>query len=302
MLLACTLAWFAKAYHTRRREDWAIAQLPTGVGHPKLEGTACPWPLSTIVGENFFKHARSLQVWYYNKETCKLIADFPFLEAVHIRVEESPDEQLSNSDLKCFQGHRHIYDLRIEGRCFDDHSLSHFSASRPRRIVLRYLRCSGYGLESFASDRLTTLSLYRTPVTDDGLRSLQRFRNLQYLEIHGGDITDNALKSLSGLDNLELIALTNVGVHDIGLSYLPRSIRRLRLRFLPITDKGIEHLAGMQLQQLDLIHTDVTPAGIERLRRMLPSCKYRLVRNQGVKNTGGRIGIERYFGGYPNRK
>lgn len=296
---ACILATYRDARALKMREISALKRMPARYGHPTPTGNRCSWPLSLILGEDFFRHVRSLQVWSYDTESCKLIADFPYLERIHIKVDEHFDPQLSNADLAYCRSLKHLDELYIEGRCFDDSALIHFSECRPNRVVLRFMRIDGSGLRYLNATEVETLSLYRVPITDDGMRSLTTFRNLKNLEIHGGDITSSGLRSLSELHNLEMVVLTNVKIGDAGLGYLPRSIRRLSLREISITNDAIDQLAGSNLEHLVLINTQITAPGINRLRTVLPNCRFKLSPDHGVDSTASNLEFENHFRAYP---
>ena len=66
-------------------------------------------------------------------------------------------------------------------------------------------------------------------------------------------------------------------ITDEGLVHL-KDLRQLRIldlrRNKEITDEGLQHLANLhELEQLILIGTKVTPAGVARLQQKLPRTK-----------------------------
>ncbi|MFT5527549.1 MAG: hypothetical protein ACI9HK_005531 [Pirellulaceae bacterium] len=295
----CVLALYVKARALKMREMSAIERMPAQYGHPTPTGDLCSWPLSMVLGADFFQHVRSLQVWSYDSEACKLIADFPYLERIHIRVDKTFGPRLSNADLAYCKSLTYLDELYIEGSCFDDSALRHFSQCRPSRVVLRFMRVNGSGLRYLNATEVETLSLYRIPLTDDGMQSLKAFHNLKNLEIQGGDITTSGMRSLSELHSLEMISLTNVNIGNAGLGYLPRTIRQLSLREVSLTDDAIDQLAGTNLEQLVLLDTQITAAGINRLRTLLPNCKFRISPNPGVDSTTSGFDLRSHFRAYP---
>ncbi len=98
-------------------------------------------------------------------------------------------------------------------------------------------------------NRLQTLDLGSTTVSDAGLEHLERLRSLKTLNLSSTNITDVELRHLKGLTRLEA----------------------LDLHWTRITDAGLVHLKGLTgLRELDLGDTEVTVAGAGDLRRTLP--------------------------------
>ena len=89
----------------------------------------------------------------------------------------------------------------------------------------------------------------RGHVTDETLRLVGRFMELQELSLDGADVTDAGLASLRGLTALQRLNLARTGLTDAGLSHLKK-------------------LAG--LREIDLRGTQLTSAGVRELRRALP--------------------------------
>jgi len=149
-------------------------------------------------------------------------------------------------------------------------------------------------------DRIGSLHLMETGVTDDGLRHLKRFENLRYLNLgsfrpkwvngkrvtpitdagmvhldlpslvnlnlDGLPISDAGLKSLPDLPFLNTLQLTGTNVEGPGLSRLVafRNLASLYLNGSPVTDKGLSHLAGApSLVVLQLDGIPLTAAGLK---------------------------------------
>jgi len=264
-----------------------------------MAGTGCPWPFAEVFGGDFFQHVRSIQMWNFKPDSVACAADLPFLEEVHIKEDEVfKNGELTADSFRSLRGHRRIYDLYIDAP-FDDEILSHFTAPRLQRLVLTETRIMGSGLRHIRPDRLETLTLYRMPIDDAGMQNVTRFGRLRKLLIQGTDVTDNGLQHLRSLSQLETLVLIDLEITGDGLRYLPRNLRRLYLRQVPISDAAIKHLAGMQLERLHLLHTNITPAGIESLRQLLPDCTYQLVPNQGVQPTPPRSSYDTVFLSHP---
>jgi hypothetical protein len=135
--------------------------------------------------------------------------------------------------------------------------------------------------------------LYRSGVTDAGLRHLAQLPKLTNLHIQGPgekqhvsfastdelsrtQITSRALIHLGGLTNLEYVRLTRTQVDGADLLHLQAlpKLKTLILTSTSVSDTDIEILSAMsQLEELDVVHTSVTADGVERLQKALPNCE-----------------------------
>jgi len=100
------------------------------------------------------------------------------------------------------------------------------------------------------ADKISSLDLARTKVTDGGLAALASMKNLKEIHLEGTTVGDAALDHLKGLASLEYLNLYNTKV----------------------TDAGIQKLTGLtKLKSLYLWQTGVTKAGVAQLRAKLPN-------------------------------
>ncbi|HYF33775.1 MAG TPA: c-type cytochrome domain-containing protein, partial [Prosthecobacter sp.] len=107
------------------------------------------------------------------------------------------------------------------------------------------------GLEPLApiAEKISSLDLARSKVTDAGLKAVAAMKNLTELRLDGTAVTDAGLDHLKGLAALEYLNLYNTKV----------------------TDAGIQKLAGLpKLKALYLWQTGVTKAGVAQLKAKLP--------------------------------
>lgn len=107
------------------------------------------------------------------------------------------------------------------------------------------------GLDTLApvADKIASLDLARTKVTDAGLKAVAAMKNLTELHLENTGIGDAGLDHLKGLANLEYLNLYNTKV----------------------TDAGLQKLAGMsKLKALYLWQSGVTKAGVAQLKAKLP--------------------------------
>ena len=101
-------------------------------------------------------------------------------------------------------------------------------------------------------EKVVSLNLNFTKITDEGLKELPKLKQLTYLRLFSTQITDASLKELAKRQQLTAI--------DLGLTQ--------------ITDAGLKELAKLeQLASLNLNNTKVTKAGVAELRKALPKCK-----------------------------
>ena len=98
---------------------------------------------------------------------------------------------------------------------------------------------------------VTDVSLFGTSVTDEDLRSLRYFSELQTLYLHNTNVSDTGLKHLKKLPSLNVLVLGDC-----------------------ITDEGLKDIMEMrQLTYLCVLSKCLTLETIERLRLELPHCE-----------------------------
>ena len=176
-----------------------------------------------------------------------------------------------------------------------------------------YNRALAY-LATNHGDRIAALHLSKTSVTDDGLKHLKQFRNLNTfslsspatvwingkqglaitdagmasldlkslvnLSLDGVPITDDGLKSLPDLPALRILQLTNTQIEGPGLSRVAafRNLEQLVLNGSAVTDEGLHHLAGAK--RLERLHVDGIPLSAAGLKPVvaLPGLRYLSIR------------------------
>lgn len=108
------------------------------------------------------------------------------------------------------------------------------------------------GLTPLASiaDKITSLDLARSKITDAGLKAVGGMKNLTELHLENTSISDAGLDHIKGLTALEYLNLYNTKV----------------------TDAGIAKLTGLsKLKALYLWQTGVTKAGVAQIKGKLPT-------------------------------
>ncbi len=115
---------------------------------------------------------------------------------------------------------------------------------------------------SKASTQITWLDLGGTVITDEGLKTLGKFKNLTRLHLHNTDVTDEGLSHLTDLPNLE----------------------HLNLYGTSVTDEGIQQLEELpNLRKLFVWQTRITQEGAGELEKALPGLEI----NLGLSDTTG---------------
>ena len=101
-------------------------------------------------------------------------------------------------------------------------------------------------------EKVVSLNLNFTKITDEGLKELPKLKQLTYLRLFSTQITDSSLNELAKRQQLTAI--------DLGSTQ--------------ITDAGLKELAKLkQLTSLNLNNTKVMKAGVAELRKALPKCE-----------------------------
>ncbi len=117
-------------------------------------------------------------------------------------------------------------------------------------------------------DRVDTVNLCGTNITDNGLRHFNGLTNLTALYLGQTNITDDGLKHLSRLANLESLNLSGTQISDEGLKHLSSltNLKSLLLDGTHVSDDGLKHLSGLtSLQIVSLDGTNVSDDGLKRL-------------------------------------
>ena len=120
------------------------------------------------------------------------------------------------------------------------------------------------------------LSLFDTPVTNEGMRHVGAIPRLQTLYFFDTQIGDDGLKHLRNATTLREIQCGNTPITDAGLAHLENlnQLEKLWLGGTKVSDQGLRHLDSLKkLQFLDLRETNVTVESVAKLRESRPNCK-----------------------------
>jgi hypothetical protein len=151
--------------------------------------------------------------------------------------------------------------------------------------ALPHLRALGVRVTLEASDKCLAAigqasSLERLEfwnATDAGIAHLAAMPRLKEVSLYRDQdvITDETLRVLGSMPQLEKLYLPHSNLHltDRGLANL-KNLKRLKVLWLdgPFTDAGLANLEGLRnLEEIRLRDTAVSPAGVARLHRAIPS-------------------------------
>ena len=132
----------------------------------------------------------------------------------------------------------------------------------------------GVGIKQLAAcKRFVKLTFLVTPLSEQGFREISELSSLTHLTFEETGLQDRnvaklaALKELTHL-NIEKEKLTDAALKPVAA--MPK-LTYLMLTKIAVTDLGMVNLTGAKsLREVRLNFTRVTPAGIERLKRLLP--------------------------------
>jgi len=140
---------------------------------------------------------------------------------------------------------RQIYHLAVHlDRQYRNGYLTTLGISNPTDEDVRRLQNLHY---------LETLRLYDSAITHEGFKTIARLDRIEGLVINGGHVTHKGLANLSRCKSLELLNITNVEVEYDGLVHL----------------KDCDALRTLYLR-----NTDITPAEVTELQKLMPQCTF----------------------------
>ena len=122
-------------------------------------------------------------------------------------------------------------------------------------------------------ETIRRLRVCGTAVTDAGVKSIAKLRNLEVLKIERAGITDACMKDIAGLKRLKELDLWRNQITDRGLAELKgMRLEFLGLRTTKVTDRGIDAIKDMTtLKLLDVMDTKVTNAALPKLFWGIPT-------------------------------
>jgi|WetSurMetagenome_2_1015567.scaffolds.fasta_scaffold174792_1 internalin A len=124
-------------------------------------------------------------------------------------------------------------------------------------------------------DKLTSLNLSGTKVTDKGIIHLGRLSNLTLLNLDRTGLTDDGIATLVEMpatQGLRFLYFSGDNITDRGIEFLAKlkKLNGVDLSDTKITDKGLAPLKTKRLTWLNVGRTAVTQAAIEAFRAECP--------------------------------
>ncbi len=168
---------------------------------------------------------------------------------------------------------------------------------------IRYLHVTDDDMASSAmpKDRLRSLCLGHTSVSNAGLRSLPSQNKLEWLDLAGLRIERTSLSFLDSATSLRQVSFdqcSNIGDDTVQLLAKNPQLDELDLSGTAVTDQGLKHLAGHQaLATLWLDGTKISDASVPVLATMTSlrtlSCNRTMLSEKGLENLRKKLpGLE----------
>jgi hypothetical protein len=130
-------------------------------------------------------------------------------------------------------------------------------------------------------EKLEVLRMSGTRFTDEGLVALAGLKHLRELDLGFSKLTDRGMVHLRDLRELRRLNLSSTAVTEAGMVHLAGLTRLTHLELGKNTDAGLAHLANCkQLQQLTASGEGITDAGLMHLREMKDLSSLWLYRTQ----------------------
>lgn len=149
--------------------------------------------------------------------------------------------------------------------------------NRPDTSTIKILKDAGAVISMISATGTALevdLSHLEQPLNAGQLKHLESLAtHIFWLDLHGSAITDAGLLSVAKCKNLQRLNLSRTAITDAGLATLKGNtqLKSLNLVSTAITDAGLSHLAAFKkLDKLYLMQSKVTESGMEKLAKALP--------------------------------
>ncbi len=184
--------------------------------------------------------------------------------------------KVTDKELSYLVGLTHLRVLYLDGTNISDAGLRHLKGLHQLEILtLEKTPISDAGLVHIKGlSQLGCLGLENTKVTDAGLIHLKEFNKLSCLDLTGTVVTDAGLAHLAGLSKFTDLDLEETKITDAGMVHLKGLVNlyNLSLENTIVTDGGLPYLSGLTKLEFLGLGTQVTSAGVEKLKSALPHC------------------------------
>jgi hypothetical protein len=148
----------------------------------------------------------------------------------------------------------------------------------------------GGKIEFNASREVVKVDLNNAKITDADLRHLEKFTELEWLDVRVTPIGDDGAAHLSNLRKLKFLNISRTSLSDKGLASL-RGLTELETLFLgttKITDEGLKNIERFsKLKKLSVFRTAVTDAGLTSIEK-LPAIEIFVFGQSKVSESGAK--------------
>ncbi len=141
---------------------------------------------------------------------------------------------------------------------------------RERLRVRAQLMSMGAYFVAFGADNLVDSVAFHDPIKSPEIARFQSIIALDFKEAH---VTPESLENIYGLKNLRMIVFNLSDVRDEDIAKLKNinSLRTLWLSHTSLSDSCVDAIADIPgLESVDLISTQITQKGIDRLKAAKP--------------------------------
>ena len=147
----------------------------------------------------------------------------------------------------------------------------HGSLAAEERRAAAEIEKLGGKVEFNASGSVVKVDLNNAKITDADLKHLERFSELEWLDVRITPIGDEGISHIAGLRKLKFLNVFRTGMTDKGLATLRglTGLETLLMGRTLVTDDGLKHLAPFtKLRKISLFRTEISDAGLKPLEKL----------------------------------
>lgn len=159
---------------------------------------------------------------------------------------------INDLGLEHLSKHPRLENLPLQKMSITDAGMTHISILQELKTVnLEETFISDQGLQYIQSQKLESLNLNYTPITDASVSQLTRFPHLRVLKLSRTKVTDACVPELAKLPQLKFLTLDRTAITENALSHFPH-YKSLKALVLPKALEGTPGANALQLNNPDL--------------------------------------------------
>ena len=138
-------------------------------------------------------------------------------------------------------------------------------------LTLDSKKITGAGIDKLTSEKLRVLTLSFTGASDDALKRIGKFVNLQTIRLDGTNVTSGVFQHFESLKNLKNLSLASTQVSDAGFAAIGKlsSLESLVLKHTAIHGQGVRQLESLtKLKALDLGDTPIDDGDLSQIGKL----------------------------------